>query len=427
MEYIFKVNAVIAIYYLCYKLFLQFDTFFEFNRVFLLLGVITSFLIPLVIIPVYIEYTPLDLSNYSVETFKHNKNNDEFNFLKLLSIAYKIGVIGFSIRFITQLVSLTRIISKNEHKKQEHFTIIKTSKRILPFSFFKWIVYNPTLLNKEELIQIMFHEKVHVKQYHSIDIILTQLTCIILWFNPIIWFYFKDLKQNLEFIADKNAQQKAINKKNYQYTLLKTTLLTHQLEITNNFYSSLIKKRIVMLQKTKSKKINLFKYTLVIPILVVFILNFNTKVYAQIKDSTKTINITGKSDAGVILKLKESDNPLIIIDGKESEKTNLNDLNNSNIESINILKGDAAIKVYGDKGVNGVVQIKSKTSDLQKSPSIITINESLYFIDGKEVTKEVFEKINPENIKSMNVYKKESATSKYGEKGKNGVIEIITK
>ena len=100
--------------------------------------------------------------------------------------------------------------------------------------------------------QIIAHEKVHANQYHSIDILLTQLACVVLWFNPFIWLYNKDLKQNLEFSADHDTVNNAVCKKAYQYTLLKTSVPTYQLALSNNFYNSLIKKRIVMLQKSKS-------------------------------------------------------------------------------------------------------------------------------------------------------------------------------
>jgi beta-lactamase regulating signal transducer with metallopeptidase domain len=130
---------------------------------------------------------------------------------------------------------------------------------------------------KKELEQIITHEKVHVDQHHSIDILLTQLTCITLWFNPFIWLYNKNLKQNLEFIADKNAQSKVTCKKSYQTTLLKTSMPSHQIVLSNHFYNSLIKKRIVMLHKSKSKKINLIKYAFIIPLLAIFLMSFNTK------------------------------------------------------------------------------------------------------------------------------------------------------
>ncbi|MEL0651099.1 M56 family metallopeptidase [Algibacter sp. TI.3.09] len=518
MEYLLKVSALLAIFYVCYKVFLQRDTFFNENRWFLILGIVTAFVLPFLVIPIYIEYTPVDVPNFNnIPTEVSENIETPFNILDYLPIIYLLGVIGFSIRFLIQLTSLSLIISKSKKEKHGKYTYIKTDKNISPFSFFNWIVFNPNNFNNTELEQILIHEKIHSNQKHSIDVLLTQLSCIALWFNPFIWFYNKALKQNLEFIADNETQHQIDCKKTYQITLLKTSLPSHQMALTNNFHTSLIKKRIVMLHKSKSKKISLFKYTLIIPLLFTFIFNFNTEVIAQ----TKEQNITGKSDSGVTLKLEDDDNPLIIIDGKTSSKIKLELLNHSNVESINILKGNAATEAYGNKGDNGVmlittkkqsqwkvrsernknvihatkdtiyvnekpnvlqklvndydkeplfilddktitkkelalldeqtinsisiikeeqatkkygenanngvVIIKTRTADSQNSPFVKIVKAKLYIVDRVEIKEADFQKIDPENIKSINVLKGKSAIDKYGEKAENGAIEITTK
>ena len=97
-----------------------------------------------------------------------------------------------------------------------------------------------------------------------------------------VWLYKKDLKQNLEFIADKNAQANTNCKKSYQHLLLKTSVPNYQVALTNNFYNSSIKKRIVMLHKNRSHKRNQLKFLLVLPALVLFLMSFNTKeIYIQ--------------------------------------------------------------------------------------------------------------------------------------------------
>ena len=308
MEYLLKACAVITIFYLCYKLFLQRDTFFETNRWFLLIGLITAFALPFIVIPIYIEYTPIPIQNFVATTNIPVEIIDEsFNIWHYAFIGYIIGAIMFSIRFLVQLSSLILLIVKNKKQKQDDCIFVKTQNNTHPFSFFKWVVYNPTQFNVEELEQIIAHEKVHVNQYHSIDILLSQLASIVFWFNPITWFYKKDLQQNLEFIADDKAQNTIHCKISYQHLLLKTSVLNHHMALTNNFYSSLIKKRIVMLHKSKSKKRNLFKYTLVLPFLAMFLMGFNTEeVYlekvlendnsTEIEKKIEQQEITSKSD-----------------------------------------------------------------------------------------------------------------------------------
>ncbi|NMH86554.1 hypothetical protein HHX25_03495 [Flavivirga sp. Y03] len=248
------------------------------------MGLISSFGIPCFVIPIYIEYVPNILENYSLGggTFIVDNVEKPFNILNYLPVVYLAGVFFFSCRFIIQLVSLFTLISKNKSEKQGSFKYVKINTYVSPFSFFNWIVYNPNQFNKTELDQIITHEKVHVTQYHSVDILLAQISCIVLWFNPFVWLYSKDVKQNLEFVADQNAQQKFNCKKSYQTTLLKTSMPSHQMALSNHFYNSLIKKRIVMLHKSKSKKINLIKYAFVIPLLTLFLVSFNTEeVYVE--------------------------------------------------------------------------------------------------------------------------------------------------
>ena len=131
---------------------------------------------------------------------------------------------------------------------------------------------------------IINHEKAHVQQWHSIDTILAHLLVITLWFNPFVWLYKKAVQQNLEFLADAYALKLANNHKLYQFTLLKTCNATYSTELTNNFYNSLIKKRILMLHKNKSENKSQWKYLLLLPLLVAFVFTFNTKVIAQEKE-----------------------------------------------------------------------------------------------------------------------------------------------
>ncbi len=344
MEFLLKASAVVTIFYFCYKLFLQRDTFFESNRMFLLIGLFTAFCLPFIVIPIYIEQAPLILDNYVFNDMIVTKNTEQaFTLLQLLSVIYALGVSFFFIRFAIQLLSIVKVLFNNDSEKDDRYIYIKTTNNVPPFSFFNWIVYNPNLFNKNELKQIITHEKIHVRQHHSIDILLTQLSCIVLWFNPFIWLYNKDIKQNLEFIADQNAQQKSGCKKSYQYTLLKTSMPKHQLALTNNFYNSLIKKRIVMLHKSKSKKTNQLKYFLIIPILALFLMSFNTKEIYITKEVpvTKNLNNDNTSVEDIIIEnyvISEKHTPKTSFTNNQVKKTVLTNLN-SNTKTIEN-KGD---------------------------------------------------------------------------------------
>jgi len=124
---------------------------------------------------------------------------------------------------------------------------------------------------------ILEHEKAHARQLHSLDVLLGRATTILLWINPLAWWYQKSIQQNLEYLADSQAVRKLTSLKEYQYTLLKVSGNSLTPALVNSFYSSLIKKRIVMLHKSKSKQSNQFKYLLIIPFLSLFLMSFNTK------------------------------------------------------------------------------------------------------------------------------------------------------
>ena len=458
MEYLLKASALLAIFYLSYKVFLQRETFFNQNRWFLILGILTAFVLPFLVIPIYVEYTPVDIPNFNNIPTEISENIETpFSILDYLPTIYLLGVIGFSIRFLIQLTALTLVISKSKKEKNGKYTYIKTHKNISPFSFFNWIVFNPKNLNNNELEQILIHEKIHANQKHSIDVLLTQLSCIALWFNPFIWFYNKALKQNLEFIADNETQHQIDCKKTYQITLLKTSLPSHQMALTNNFHTSLIKKRIVMLQKSKSNNINLLKHLLIMPLLCVFIMSFNTKEitinHTSHNDAHTTKSLNAENLLSVYInkdssdddlqklttKLKENGYTLDIKNIKRNSANNItsisitvsyNNLHNSNFKT-NSPDPLKTIKITIDKKTHSITidnqanQVSNIAPALAKA-LIQTDKNPLYVIDNKVNTEKGFT-LMKDSVKYINVLKGESATEKYGDKGKNGVIEITTK
>ncbi|WP_111683433.1 M56 family metallopeptidase [Winogradskyella tangerina] len=301
MEYLLKASAVIAIFYILYKLFLQRETFFQTNRGYLLIGLLVAVLTPLIVIPIYIEYTPTIIETSNIYTITQDpqaqSNAMAIDWLQLAGIIYAIGLIFFLGKLCIELASLKVLFNRHQFFKSGSYTFIETENEIPPFSFFNWIVYNPNNYSSEELEHILNHEKAHASELHSIDIILTQLACVLMWFNPLIWLYKREVKQNLEFIADKKAQEFSNCEKSYQLILLKSSVPQHKFLITNNFYNSQIKKRIIMLHKSKSKKVNIWKYSLVLPILALFLMSFNTKEIFIEKEQPKEFADTPQKEA----------------------------------------------------------------------------------------------------------------------------------
>jgi BlaR1 peptidase M56 len=284
--YLLKVNGLIAIFFLAYYFLVQKETFFNSNRWFLLSGLVTSVLMPLFFVTkvILVEKNPKILNTIHYTNSKFSLIPEErldWNFI--LSGIYLIVFFVLLVFICSNLYSFFKLINNKKVEFKKPFAFVDICENINPFSLFKYIVYNSSLYSKIELENILNHEKVHSREKHSIDVLVAKFFCAVFWFNPFIWLYKKAILQNLEYIADQKAIQNIEDKKAYQMTLLRVVTDQNCLSITNNFYQSLIKKRIVMLNKNQSKKSNLWKYTIVIPVLVVFVVIFQVKVVAQEK------------------------------------------------------------------------------------------------------------------------------------------------
>ena len=289
MEYFIKFSAILGLFYVFYKLLLEKETFFNSIRGYFIIGILTALVTPLIVIPEYVYIEDLFAGQTVTSSVAETASTEagQFDLMTILLTIYGAGIIFFAIRFLIQLASLARFILKLPKKKIGRFIFISTEEPISPFSFFNYIIYPNNGFDKNELDQIIAHEKVHATQFHTLDILLSQLLIIFNWFNPVAWLYHKEIQKNLEFIADDGAQRKQGQKESYQYLLLKTVSPNYPMAITSNFYNSIIKKRINMLQKNKSGKMMYAKFIFIIPILVAFVMTFNTKVIAQEKKVEK--------------------------------------------------------------------------------------------------------------------------------------------
>jgi hypothetical protein len=284
--YIAKSSGLVLLFYFAYYFLLRKETFFNSNRWFLLAGLITSAILPFAVYTkvIWVNPTPLSNVNYaSLYSPQIEKDIFEINWNLVLITIYSIGFLALLIKFAFDFYCLNSVLKGKQIKQQADFKFVDINENIAPFSYFEYIVYNSSMYTASELESIIEHEKVHSDQNHTIDVLISRAFCILFWFNPIIWLYKKAITQNLEFIADAAAAQKIADKKAYQYTLLKITTHESCLSITNHFYQSLIKKRIVMLNKNQSKKGKSWKLYVIIPALVAFALLFQIEVIAKEK------------------------------------------------------------------------------------------------------------------------------------------------
>ncbi|WP_281336076.1 M56 family metallopeptidase [Flavobacterium eburneipallidum] len=439
--YLIKSSGLLSLFYLSYVVLLRKETFFNSNRWFLLAGLITSIALPLVVFTkiVWVDPSPsnFDWSKIPMTTTTPIENETfEINWYLVFTVVYSIGILGFLVKFALDFYSLSKVLKGKIIQKQANFKLINVSENIAPFSYFNSIVYNSSLYTETELENILEHEKVHSKQNHTADVLVSRLFCIIFWFHPLVWLYKKAIVQNLEFIADCEASKNISDKKAYQLTLLKITTQENCVAITNHFYQSLIKKRIVMLNKNQSNKRNSWKYAVVLPLLGAFLFFFQVKVVAQEKESVKTEIKSPEIDKTNLIITKNTTDEEIKEHCEQIKKrynidlTFFNIKRNSNGEIINIESkyqnkndGGSGSSNQLDLNKSPIKPFKFLYNETKKETGYINMDlASVYkgkeiIVNGKVVSQDELAKLNPNEIKSI------------AENTKNGkpTIEIDTK
>ena len=168
--------------------------------------------------------------------------------------------------------------------------LFQVDENIIPFSFGNSIFINQHLHTAEELQEIIRHEFVHVKQKHSVDIIWGEVLCLVNWYNPFAWLLKKSIRQNLEFIADNKVLENGIDKKQYQYLLLKV-IGNNQFSIAPKFNFSSLKKRIAMMNKLKTAKLHLVRFLFILPLLAVILLSFRKQIGDSLMPERETARL----------------------------------------------------------------------------------------------------------------------------------------
>ena len=582
--YLLKASAIIAVLWLIYRLLLRKDTFFGIKRLYFIAGMFLSFLLPLwhikKVVLVHLNPKPLQIQLDGVSVTEMQEASHWFD-LSHLTYVWLAGVLFFLIKMLVDLLGIYRLIASGDKAQKNGFVLVSVDKDISPFSFGKYVVVNPKKFSQSEFDMLLAHEWVHVRQKHSLDVLLSGIFTALQWYNPFAWLWQHHLIENLEFIADSQATTQVPSVKNYQYLLLKTGMNTPALAMVNSFYKPNLKNRIMMLQQKKSESIKLFKFGILLPLIILFLYGFNTQevfgqeipnqhyvidkhtTSKQLKDIENQINkqknkfvvhfsnlmyideilvnvevevhynSTGKTHkfgiqdkkgiAETILYIQDGalqmsqkdkifsapdangDTNLVVMSGKGElfahsvSKTRIADYFYYNGQKIFYHKNGDEIKYYDQYGkpVNDALLTELKANvnmDKQKTFHIkakknkqaasnsgminyqnttyyyyqtgkdykfynrfgtrvseqtakalqakltggqmfivdrknvdLTKNPPLYVLDGKIITKKEMEKIKPDDISRISVVKGDAAIKKYGEKGKNGVVEIFTK
>ena len=403
--YLLKSSGLIAAFYLAYYFLLCKETFFTSNRWFLLTGLITSAVLPSFFIekivfveaPKFVQNPVINTISNSVPTTEIIEKSIEIDWFQIGIYTYGIIALLLLFKVLFNLISLFKILDNKQVLKQDKFQFIDVNENLSPFSFFNYIVYNSSLYSESELQSILLHEKIHSAQKHSFDVLVTNLFSILFWFNPFMYLYKKAVTQNLEYIADSEAIAQIDDKKSYQMALLKVVSHQNCLPITNHFYQSLIKKRIVMLNKNQSNKRNSWKYAVIIPALVAFVILFQVKVIAQEKEAEISEKRTAYAELISFSVDKNSSDAEMQENAETLKKQSGIDVKFSRIKrnsngEITAIKIDYKDKngnkgtsvVNGDEPIDTITIFKTKNSVGIRSGSSKVTNREVEMIDSLE-------------------------------------------
>ena len=285
--YLLKVNAGIALFYAFYKLFCQHDTFFQWRRFALLGFLVVSFAYPLLNIQPWIEKqsTLNELADYythwimeeeaSIAQTPVMKAPETPDLMTLCIYIYLFGVVILTLRFLIQLFSICRMRWSGKPMMLDGVRIISLPTEVNPFSFFGWIFLHLPLADESSRKEILMHEQTHARQWHSADVVLSEIVNIICWFNPFSWLLKGEIRLNLEYLADNKVTESTNDCKQYQYHLLGLAHTQRKTGLYNNFNVSHLKNRIIMMNKKRTRTAGRIKYALFAPLAAALLLVSN--------------------------------------------------------------------------------------------------------------------------------------------------------
>ena len=295
--YLVEINIITIFLYGFYRLLFTNDTFFSWRRFMLLNTYLIALLVPFADFSNWIrihEATQNMASTYAETVLSEATSLPSkatvLSWNTILLWIYMGGVCMFLLRFVIQLIGIYRLAKKTEVSTIKGIKVHIIEKNESPFSFFRWIFVNPEVRYESQLQEILIHEQCHVEQKHSIDVVLAELFTIVCWFNPFAWLLKRAIRLNLEYLADLYVVQVGCDQKSYQYHLLGMTYHKNVSTILNNFNDLLLKKRIKMMNRRRSRLIVKAKYTLLIPVTATLLVVKNIESVAHSLVSNKIVS-----------------------------------------------------------------------------------------------------------------------------------------
>ncbi|WP_085537760.1 TonB family protein [Massilibacteroides vaginae] len=276
LAYFVKINIAFILLYGFYRLFFYKDTYFTLRRITLLTFYVLAFSYPLFNIQEWVKVQQQPIaeviyyySSVSPEIVVEQTNANVISWGQIINniaLLIYVTVAGcLLIRFIIQLASILRIKRLSKRSVINGIPVYLLPKPAAPFSFFRSIFVYPDSHSEKELEEILMHECTHVAQWHSIDVIFSELISICCWVNPFVWLLKREVRHNLEYLADNTVIHSGYDSKTYQFHLLGLMHQQSTATLYNNFNVLDLKNRIMMMNKKRSSRMGRAKYLIFLP------------------------------------------------------------------------------------------------------------------------------------------------------------------
>ena len=424
--YDLKVALLVAAFYMFYRLLLSHETFHRTNRLVLLATAIASFILPLCVITLHKTVVVSGHGLVSLEGLGMAEVADaaepQMPLWQIVAIVVFFAGLAVTLgHTLIGILKVWRLVSHSErHQEPDGIVVCVTDRDVSPFSFCRYIVLSRSDYEAHEA-SVLAHERGHIRQRHSLDVLLVDTLTALQWFNPAMWMLRQDLRAIHEYEADAAVLSQGINMRQYQYLLIQKAVATCGYSVANGH--STLKNRIhMMLTNKKTNRASWLKLLAMLPIVgAALALNAETVnhyVYedtqeqpqkkvvkkgrkaSQVKVNAKTIEV--KTDKDVVTgenvtvelnadkqkstgkklvfldEVLEGSEPLIVIDGKVATVEQLKALDQEEIDNITVLKkAKEPLEVY------------AKHFNADTSNGILFINTKEYVKNGKKEVVDV--------------------------------------
>jgi bla regulator protein BlaR1 len=399
MPYLFvfllKVNAALILFWAGYYFVLRHLTFYNLNRIYLVAAILFASLYPQINLNNFaLQHQqiarPVEVVlNWQAPAAGFIKPLTQPTYWHLVELVFWIVAFLLAVRLLLQLFSLFKLYRASNPARIFDHNVRVISSDAGPFSFWKSIYVNPANHTLNDLKAILLHEQVHVNEWHTVDILLAEISTIFYWFNPGVWLMKKAVRENIEFITDRKILNAGMDSKQYQYSLVNVSFAAASNSIVNNFNISTIKKRIIMMNAKRSSKFKLTRYLVLLPVVIVLLLVFSFSKAAFVKKGNKAYKAFAKTVSGIGNQIK----------AQAADEPATEEARNISLPATGVNTASLPLTTTGDT-------IKKGNIFISTPHSADSLN---YVIDGVKGTRANFNAVNSDKIYSVDLVSPEVA------------------